>query len=264
MSFLCSPALVYINGRDEIGLVEVLDPELLDYRINAHELVVINPRLVGKRLSELELPRNYGCFATELIRAGVELPLTDEVVLLKGDRLHIVGEEARLRELGEYLGYIEEEVEETDLVTFSFGIVVGVLLGMIVFKIAGVSIGLGTAGGLLVAGITIGYLSSINPTFGRVPAPARYLLREFGLMLLMASIGLNAGTGIVEGLASVGLAISDGEAIDHRLHVGETQIHHGVTVVRAIAGQTDITAENRGVRDGSRSARIISWPAKPP
>ncbi|WP_455201740.1 aspartate:alanine exchanger family transporter [Kaarinaea lacus] len=194
-------------ARDTLGFEEVLDPELLDYRINAHELVVINPRLVGKRLSELELPRNYGCFATELIRAGVALPLTDEVVLLKGDRLQVIGEEARLRELGEYLGYTEEEVEETDLVTFSFGIVVGVLLGMIVFKIAGIAIGLGTAGGLLVAGIGIGYLSSINPTFGRVPAPARYLLREFGLMLLMASIGLNAGTGIVEGLTSVGLAI---------------------------------------------------------
>ena len=194
-------------ARDTLGFEEVLDPELLDYRINAHELVVINPRLVGKRLSELELPKNNGCFATELVRAGVELPLTDEVVLLKGDRLQVIGEEARLRELGEYLGYIEEEVEETDLVTFSFGIVVGVLLGMVVFKIAGIAIGLGTAGGLLVAGISIGYLSSINPTFGRVPAPARYLLREFGLMLLMASIGLNAGTGIVDGLASVGLAI---------------------------------------------------------
>ena len=46
--------------------------------------------------------------------------------------------------------------------------------------------GLGTAGGLLVAGICIGYLSSLNPTFGRVPAAARYLLRELGLMLLMA------------------------------------------------------------------------------
>ena len=198
---------VHLWARDNFSLQEVLDPELLDYHINAHELVVLNTHLIGKRLSELELPKNYGCFATELVRAGVGLPLTDAVVLLKGDRLHVVGEEARLRELGEYLGYIEEEVEETDLVTFSFGIVVGVLLGMIVFKIAGVSVGLGTAGGLLVAGIMIGYLSSINPTFGRVPAPARYLLREFGLMLLMASIGLNAGTGIIEGLASVGVVI---------------------------------------------------------
>jgi putative transport protein len=189
------------------GTEEVLDPELLDYRINAHEIVVLASKLVGKRLSELELPRNYGCFTTEFSRAGVELPLTDEVVLLKGDRLRVVGDEDRLRELGEHLGYVEEEVEETDLVTFSFGMVMGIFLGLIVINIAGVSIGLGSAGGLLIAGIIIGYLSSINPTFGRVPAPARFLLKELGLMLLMASIGLNAGSGIIEGLTTIGPAI---------------------------------------------------------
>lgn len=194
-------------AREKSGLEEVLDPDLLDYHINAHEIVVLFPKLLGKRLSDLELPKTYGCFATELVRAGVELPLTDEVVLLKGDKLHVVGEEARLRELGEDLGYVEEEVEETDLVTFSFGIVFGVLLGLVVVNIAGISISLGTAGGLLIAGITIGYLGSINPTFGRVPAPARFIIRELGLMLLMASIGLNAGSGIIEGLISVGPAI---------------------------------------------------------
>jgi putative transport protein len=193
--------------RENMGTEEVLDPELLDYRINAHEIVVLASKLVGKRLSELELPRNYGCFTTEFFRAGVELPLTDEVVLLKGDRLRVVGDEDRLHELGEYLGYVEEEVEETDLVTFSFGMVLGIFLGLIVINIAGVSIGLGTAGGLLIAGIIIGYLSSINPTFGRVPAPARFILKELGLMLLMASIGLNAGSGIIEGLTTIGPAI---------------------------------------------------------
>ena len=194
-------------AREKMGLAEVLDTELLNYRINAHEIVVLDQRIVGKRLSELKLPKTHGCFASALTRAGVELPLTDEVLLLKGDRLHVVGEETRLRELGGILGYIEEEVEETDLVTFSFGICFGVLLGLVTLKIAGISIGLGTAGGLLLSGITIGYLSSLYPTFGRVPAPAQYLLKELGLMLLMASIGLNAGSGIIEGLTSVGPAI---------------------------------------------------------
>ena len=193
--------------RENMGAEEVLDPELLDYRINAHEIVVLTSKLVGKRLSELELPRNYGCFTTEFFRAGVELPLTDEVVLLKGDRLRVVGDEDRLRELGEHLGYVEEEVEETDLVTFSFGMVLGIFLGLIVINVAGVSIGLGTAGGLLISGIIIGYLSSINPTFGRVPAPARFILKELGLMLLMATIGLNAGSGIIEGLITIGPTI---------------------------------------------------------
>ncbi len=204
---LISSLTVHQWARDKLGVDEVLDPDLLDYQIDARELVVLNARVVGKRVSELSLAKAYGCFATQLQRSGVDLPVTDEVVLLRGDRLHVVGEQSRLRELAEHLGYIEEEVEETDLVTFSFGIAAGILLGLVVFKVAGVAIGLGTAGGLLVAGICIGYLSSLNPTFGRVPAAARYLLRELGLMLLMASIGLNAGAGILDGLASIGPTI---------------------------------------------------------
>jgi putative transport protein len=206
VSFIASLS-VHQWARENIGAEEVLDPDLLDYHINAHEIVVLNSKIAGKRLSELALPNNYGCFTTDLIRAGIELPLTDEVVLLKGDRLRVVGDENRLRELGAHLGYVEEEVEETDLVTFSFGIVLGIFLGLIVVNIAGISIGLGTAGGLLIAGIILGYLSSINPTFGRVPAPARFILKELGLMLLMATIGLNAGSEVIEGLTTIGPAI---------------------------------------------------------
>ncbi len=78
------------------------------------------------------------------------------------------------------------------------------LLGLVLVKIGGVSIGLGSAGGLLLAGILIGFLRSMHPTFGRLPAPARYLLMELGLVLFMASVGLNAGGGIVDALTSVG------------------------------------------------------------
>ncbi|MGD2075265.1 MAG: TrkA C-terminal domain-containing protein [Gammaproteobacteria bacterium] len=197
---------VHELAQETLG-AEVLDAELLNYRIDAHEVVVLSGYAVGKSLSELDLPRNHGCWANGLVRAGIELPISHDVVLLRGDRLHVVGEESRLRKLADLLGYLEQEVEETDLVTFSFGITAGILIGLIVFKAGGVAIGLGTAGGLLVTGILIGYLSSINPTFGRVPAAARYLLKELGLMLLMASIGLNAGGGIVEGLVSVGPAM---------------------------------------------------------
>jgi len=194
-------------AQQEIG-AEVLDTELLDYRIRAHDIVVINSHIVGKTIKELDFPRQNGCWADSLVRAGIALPITEEVVMQKGDQLHLVGEEGRLRKLAEEIGYIEEEMEETDLVTFSFGIAAGILIGLVVFKAGNVNIGLGTAGGLLIMGIIIGYLTSLKPTFGRVPSAARYLLKELGLMLLMASIGLNAGEGIVEGLQTVGPVIA--------------------------------------------------------
>jgi putative transport protein len=189
----------------ELQAVEdVLDADLLDYHIKAQEIVVINKHVLGRPLGDLDLPGNHGCFATGLNRSGIELPVTDEAILAKGDRVHVIGEESRLGELATLMGHIEEEIEETDLVTFSLGIALGSLIGLITVSIGGVAIGLGTAGGLLIVGIAFGYLGSVNPTFGRVPGAARYLLSELGLMLLMASIGLNAGGGIVEGFLSVG------------------------------------------------------------
>jgi len=191
--------------QKHINAEEVLDADLLDYRVVSHEIVVLNAHVLGKTIKELELTAKYGCFATGLNRSGVNLPVTDEVVLNKGDRVHVVGEESHLRKLASLLGHIEQDIEETDLVTFSLGIALGTFVGLFSFAVGGVAIGLGTAGGLLITGLALGYLSSMNPTFGRVPGAARYLLKELGLMLLMASIGINAGGGIIEGLLDVGL-----------------------------------------------------------
>ena len=193
--------------QKHIDAEEVLDADLLNYRVVSHEIVVLNAHVLGKFIRDLDLTATYGCFATGLNRSGVNLPVTDEVVLNKGDRVHVVGEESHLRKLASLLGHIEQDIEETDLVTFSLGIALGAFVGLISFSVGGIAIGLGTAGGLLITGLALGYLSSMNPTFGRVPGAARFLLRELGLMLLMASIGMNAGGGIVEGMLNVGLPL---------------------------------------------------------
>jgi len=192
-------------AQQKFGGEEVLDADLLDYRVISQEIVVLNAHVLGKSIKDLDLTSSYGCFATGLNRTGIQLPVTDEVTLNKGDRVQVVGEESHLRKLASLLGRVEQEIEETDLATFSLGIVLGTFLGLVSVSIGGIAIGLGTAGGLLVVGLGLGYLSSINPTFGRVPMAARFLLKELGLMLLMASIGMNAGGGIVEGLLAVGL-----------------------------------------------------------
>jgi len=192
--------------QDNVG-TEVLDVDVLDYRVSSRELVVMTNTAVGKTLADLDLPRARGCWPTSIVRSGIELPVSNELVLQRGDRLNIVGEGARLEALSEEFGYLEEDIDKTDLLTFSFGISAGVLLGLVVIKAGGIAIGLGMAGGLLIAGILLGYFSSIAPSFGRVPPAARFMLKELGLMLLMASIGLNAGGGIVEGLAAIGPAM---------------------------------------------------------
>jgi len=183
---------------------EVLDSTLLDFDVVSATIIVLNKDLVGHTLDEGDAVNHYGCFLTSITRAGIELPLSQNLLLNRGDRLTVTGERSRLETVAGLLGHIEEDVEETDLATFSFGIAAGVLAGMVAIKIGTISIGLGMAGGLLIAGLIIGSISALNPAFGRVPRPARYLLRELGLMLFMAQVGLNAGGGIVAALNSVG------------------------------------------------------------
>jgi len=186
------------------GHQEVLDRDLLNYQIRSREIIVTDQRVVGRTFRDLDLPGQYGCFATGLVRASIELPVDANLPLQKGDRLLISGEEKSLERLAGDLGYLEADVQHTDLATFAFGLIAGTMLGLLMISFGTISVGLGSAGGLLIVGIIIGYLGSVMPTFGRVPAPARLVLMELGLMMFMASVGLNAGGGVVAALTSVG------------------------------------------------------------
>jgi len=198
-----APLSVHEKLRSQLG-EEVLDATLLNYQITTREIVITNERVIGKQYQEQDLVSKYGCFANGIIRSGIDLPVNGFITLQRGDRLQVTGEESRLEELAINIGYVEEDIEETDLLTFSIGMVLGVLIGLVVLKVANISIGLGTAGGLLIMGIVLGYLSSLNPTFGRVPHAARFVLMEMGLMFFMAGIGINAGAGVVEAFVEVG------------------------------------------------------------
>jgi putative transport protein len=124
-----------------------------------------------------------------------------------GDVLHVTGHRASLEHLGDDIGHIEKAVIETDLVTLGFGIAAGTFIGGLSISIAGISVGLGSAGGLLAAGLTIGYLRAIRPVFGRLPSAARWIFMELGLLTFMAGVGLKAGSGIIDTLMTSGPAL---------------------------------------------------------
>jgi putative transport protein len=118
--------------------------------------------------------------------------------------LTLTGPQARLDQLANKIGFFERDVDTTDLVTFSAGVIVGFLIGQISIDIGGIEIGLGTSGGLLLVGIFLGYLRSIHPTFGRVPPATLWVFKELGLLLFLAGVGIKAGQGLVEALKSPG------------------------------------------------------------
>ena len=168
------------------------------------QIVVVKPEIVDKTLGELDIPKQFGVLVTRLTRLRVELSLGLDTVLRRGDILTVIGPQEYINMLGEEVGHVEREMAETDMLTFAFGIAIGVLIGLFAVQVGQLSIGLGSAGGLLTAGLVIGYLRNIHPTFGRMPEAARWLLMEFGLLIFMAGVGLRAGGDIIETLLSAG------------------------------------------------------------
>jgi len=191
--------------RDMPGLTPgILEPELLDSHITTQDVVVTHESAVSRPLRELRITEDFGCFVTKIRRAQINLPVDGDTTLMKADILTVAGDSQAIERLAGRIGSIEKDIKETDLVTFSFGIVIGLLIGLISLKIGSISIGIGSAGGLLLSGIIFGYLRASYPTFGRVPPAARYIIMELGLMFFMVNVGINAGGGVVEALISVG------------------------------------------------------------
>lgn len=182
---------------------EVFDRDLLDMRIVTEEVVVKNNHAVGKRLSQLNLT-DQGCFLNRVIRSQIEMPIDDSIVLNKGDVLQLSGDAKRVKSVAERIGFISVHSQLTDLLAFCAFFIVGLMIGLITFQFKNFSFGIGNAAGLLFAGIMLGFLRANHPTFGYIPQGALNMVKEFGLMVFMAGVGLSAGAGINNGLGAVG------------------------------------------------------------
>jgi len=192
---------------DDLFGREVEDQDLLTFNIISQEVTLTHPEWVGKTIREMEFTERYACYLTRLSRSGIELSLDPGTQLERGDVLTLSGPQSRLEALADQIGYMERDVNTTDLVTFAAGIVAGFLIGQISLKVGGLSIGLGTAGGLLLMGLVLGYLRSIHPTFGRVPPATLWVFKEMGLLFFLAGVGVEAGQGLVEAMETVGPVI---------------------------------------------------------
>ncbi len=185
---------------------EVFDRNLLDLRIVEEEIVVKSDSIAGKKLSDLNLSE-YGCFLNRVIRAQIEMPMEHNVVLAKGDVLQISGEKSRVQGLAEKIGFISIHSQIADLLTFCGFFILGMLLGHITMTFGQVTFGLGNAVGLLLSGITLGFLRANHPTFGYIPQGALNMVKDLGLMFFMVGIGLNAGGNFFTFMSEVGLQI---------------------------------------------------------
>ena len=185
---------------------EVFDRNLLDLRIAEEEIVVRNDSIVGKRLSELNLSE-YGCFLNRVVRSQIEMPMDHNIRINKGDILQVSGEKSRVLGLAERIGFIAIHSQIADLVAFCCFFIIGLLLGDITMAFGHVAFGLGSAAGLLVSGITLGFMRANHPTFGYVPQGALNMTKDLGLMVFMVGIGLSAGGSLFQSIDKIGVSV---------------------------------------------------------
>jgi putative transport protein len=194
--------------RVESTIPEVHDAALLQVPATAIDIFVTNKAINGMTLRQLaDQPFARGVYLRRITRNMVELPILPEMEVLRGDILSVAGSTRHIDEAVRALGYADRPLESTDLVTVAGGIALGGLVGAISVNWNGIPVGLATSGGALLAGLILGYLRAVRPTFGRIPAPALALMNTLGLNVFIAIVGINAGPAFVTGLQQVGLSL---------------------------------------------------------
>jgi putative transport protein len=124
----------------------------------------------------------------------------------RGDVVHVTGAPADVERAASRIGFVERDLSKTDLTFLAAGVCGGILLGLIKLTAAGMVLGLGTAGSILVLGLVGGWARSRYPVFGAIPEPAQRLLMDIGLIVFIAVVGLHAGPHAVEAYRTGGTA----------------------------------------------------------
>ncbi len=202
--------LIVLSEQDEaamsafIGKTVEMDWEAIPAPIVSRRIVITKPELNGRTLGSLRLPFGYRLNATRLNRAGVDLVANPNLTLQMGDRLTVVGKKEDINRLAEKLGNSMKRLNEPNMITIFVGILLGIILGSIPLAIPGMSssMKLGLAGGPLVVAILIGRFGYKFKLITYTSTSASLLLRELGICLFLASVGLNAGGNFVNTVIS--------------------------------------------------------------
>lgn len=178
-----------------VGSRSEMDLKKLPSRILHSRVVVTRKEVIGKTLDELGLESQYDVAATRVARADVEFLVSDTYRLQFADNLVIVGEEAAVAKAAALLGNSPKDLNHPQLIPAFIGIAAGVFLGSLPISLPGLDapVKLGLAGGPLLMAIALSYIQHIGPLNWYLPPAGNLMLREFGIVLFLACVGLKAG-----------------------------------------------------------------------
>lgn len=196
-----------------------IDWNSIDNQLISRKVLVTKPELNGVKLGSLRLRNSYGINITRVTRAGIDLLPSRSLRLQLGDKLTIVGEERAIENVSTRLGNQAKELSNPNLFAIFVGIVLGLILGSIPFAFPGMGmpVKLGIAGGPIIVGLIMGAFGPRMHLSIYMSRSANLMLRQLGLTIYLAGLGLSAGAGFfdtvftAEGLKwviiSLGLAI---------------------------------------------------------
>jgi putative transport protein len=203
--------VVALGGRLEdltakMGLLgpEVPHAKALSIPLDQAEILVTSKSVEGRALKEFGHEEFAGQLQlVKMERGGVPIPLGADTQLQRLDVLYMVGLRSAVEKVAAELGKIARPSTGTDLLTLSVGMILGLLIGAINVPVAGFSIGLGSAGGLLLSGILVSSAVSRLRFFGSTPNAARNILEDLGLVTFVGIVGINAGASLLAQLTGV-------------------------------------------------------------
>lgn len=170
--------------------------------LRVQRLVVTNEIVLGKKLRDLDLKEKYDVVVSRLNRAGIELVPTSNSTLQFGDILNLVGRQEAIEAVSGMVGNAHQKLQQVQMLPVFVGIGLGVLLGSIPFYLPGfpAAIKLGLAGGPLIVALILARIGSIGKMYWFMPPSANLALREIGIVLFLAVVGLKSGGNFVETL----------------------------------------------------------------
>ena len=148
-----------------------------------------------------------GVFLSSLTRLNQPHPIAPETQLAIGDVARIAGSHDDVERVIKRIGYPAPPADKTDFLYFGLGLFCGFAVGLLGVPFGGALVGLGTGGGCLIAGLVFGWLRARRPTFGQLPAPAALYLKDFGLSVFVACIGLATGPEALKQIAHYGAVL---------------------------------------------------------
>ena len=189
---------------EEVHHLLSYDRSMFDVR----RIFVSNPKLVGKTLASLNLHEKFDVSITRIRRGDMDMLATSNTILELGDRIRFIAKRGDLKKISKLFGDSYTASSRINLFSFGLGIGLGMILGTFTINLTDeISFSLGYAGGPLIVGLILGALRNTGPINWTLPYSANVTLQQFGLILLLSSIGVRSGNALVQSISMQGVWI---------------------------------------------------------